>query len=180
MKKSKGFTLIEMLVVVSLIGILSGIALNVINIKKVQQRSRDSRRIGDIKRVQTALELYFADNRAYPVSISWVDINSASNVVKTSLTTPPNIYIDIFPMDPSAASTTEDASMTCHTSVNPQSYGYYYISNNTGGKYVLNAIMETTENADDSLCSSLPNCQTGSGITCNSSGVYCYCVQNPM
>ena len=177
MKKSKGFTLIEMLVVVSLIGILSGIALNVINIKKVQQRSRDSRRIGDVKRVQTALELYFADNRAYPVSLSWVNINSADNAVKTGLTTSPNIYIDTLPTDPLDGKTSSEDVMTCH---GIKIHGYYYISNDTGGKYVLNTVMETTENADDSLCSSLTNCQSGSGINCGTVAAYCYCVQNPM
>ncbi len=174
MTKKNGFTLIELITVVVIIGILAGVTINVVNIKRIQQRSRDARRIGDLKKIQTALELYFADTRTYLPSTSWVDINSATNIVKTALISPSNVYIDRMPTDPFEDKTSEIADMTCHGT---RLHGYYYIS--TGGKYVLNTIMETTENADDSLCSELPNCTDGS-ISCGSTSSYCYCVQNPM
>ena len=52
----KGFTLIEMLVVISLIGILAAIAL--ISFGSVQKSARDTNRKSDIKQYQTALEMY--------------------------------------------------------------------------------------------------------------------------
>ena len=66
MRKSsnKGFTLIELLVVIAIIGLLSTLA--VVALNSARQKSRDSKRVADIKQVQTALELYFADANSYP------------------------------------------------------------------------------------------------------------------
>ena len=72
MNKNKGFTLIELMLVVLIMGILAGAMLGIINIRGIQAKSRDARRIGDIKKMQTALELYFSDYRGYPESeICW-------------------------------------------------------------------------------------------------------------
>jgi len=61
----KGFTLIELLVVIAIIGLLSTLA--VVALNSARQKSRDSKRVADIKQVQTALELYFADStNGYP------------------------------------------------------------------------------------------------------------------
>jgi general secretion pathway protein G len=63
-KNNKGFTLIELLVVIAIIGLLSTLA--VVALNSARQKSRDSKRVADIKQVQTALELYFADQNGYP------------------------------------------------------------------------------------------------------------------
>lgn len=66
MKRQSGFTLIEMLVVVSIITILTGIGLATYS--AAQKKSRDSRRMADLESVRSALEIYRADNPAigYP------------------------------------------------------------------------------------------------------------------
>jgi len=61
---NKGFTLIELLVVIAIIGLLSTLA--VVALNSARAKSRDSKRVADIKQMQTALELYFADNNSYP------------------------------------------------------------------------------------------------------------------
>ena len=63
-KNSKGFTLIELLVVIAIIGILSSVVLASLN--SARKKSRDARRVADIKRLQLALELYFDSNKKYP------------------------------------------------------------------------------------------------------------------
>ena len=65
--KKKGFTLIELLVVVAIIGLLS--TLSIVALNNARARSRDARRVADVKQIQTALELYFNDNSAYPATI---------------------------------------------------------------------------------------------------------------
>lgn len=65
MKHIKGFTLVELLVVIAIIGLLSTLA--VVSLGSARSRARDARRISDIKQIQTALELYFADQGAYPI-----------------------------------------------------------------------------------------------------------------
>ena len=81
----QGFTLIELLVVIAIIGILSSVVLASLN--SARKKSRDARRVADIKQVQLALELYFDSNPAtgYPVALS--------------LLAP--TYIPVVPTDPS-------------------------------------------------------------------------------
>lgn len=62
---SRGFTLIEVLIVVTIIGLLSSIVL--VGLGGFRARGSDARRIGDIRQVQNALELYYSKKGAYPV-----------------------------------------------------------------------------------------------------------------
>lgn len=59
-----GFTLLELLVVISIIGIL--IALGTVSYSTIQKKSRDSKRKGDMKAIQNAFEQYIAQNNRYP------------------------------------------------------------------------------------------------------------------
>ncbi|MDP2676640.1 MAG: type II secretion system protein [bacterium] len=64
MEKNTGFTLIELLVVIAIIGILASVVLASLNSARL--KSRDARRLSDMKQIRLALELYFSDNTAYP------------------------------------------------------------------------------------------------------------------
>ena len=66
---NRGFTLIELLVVIAIIGILSSVVLASLNTARL--KSRDARRISDIKQLQIALALYSDSNSsAYPTALS--------------------------------------------------------------------------------------------------------------
>ncbi len=65
---TRGFTLIELLVVIAIIGLLSSVVLASLN--GARKKGRDARRLSDIKQLQTALELYYSDNNAYPAATS--------------------------------------------------------------------------------------------------------------
>lgn len=60
----KGFTLIEVLVVVSIIGLLASVVL--VGLGGFRSRGRDARRVTDLKSLQNGLELYYARTNAYP------------------------------------------------------------------------------------------------------------------
>lgn len=62
----RGFTLIELLVVVAIIGILSSFAFA--NYVGARSRARDAQRKADLRQLQSAFELYRADQGAYPTS----------------------------------------------------------------------------------------------------------------
>ncbi len=70
MQRRKGFTLIELLVVIAIIGLLSTLA--VVALNSARKKSRDAKRISDVKQLQTALELYFNDQNSYPAGSSAV------------------------------------------------------------------------------------------------------------
>jgi len=76
-KESRGFTLIELLVVIAIIGLLSSVILASLN--GARKKSRDARRLADLKQLQTALELYY-DSQAspgYPVSTTQANAATA-------------------------------------------------------------------------------------------------------
>lgn len=64
MKNQKGFTLIELLVVIAIIGILAAVVL--VSLNSARSKSRDARRLADIRQIQTAMELFYNDNSGYP------------------------------------------------------------------------------------------------------------------
>jgi prepilin-type N-terminal cleavage/methylation domain-containing protein len=76
MRNRKGFTLIELLVVIAIIGLLSTIA--VVALNSARSKSRDAKRVADIKQIQTALELAFAETNGYPVSATGTVLGAGS------------------------------------------------------------------------------------------------------
>lgn len=62
----KGFTLIELLVVIAIIGVLASIVLVALN--GARQKSRDTKRVADMRQVNQALEIFNQDYGGYPTS----------------------------------------------------------------------------------------------------------------
>ena len=66
MSLKRGFTLVEMLIVLSITGLV--IALFAGNYAATQKASRDARRLADMNDILTALQSYYADHGFYPGS----------------------------------------------------------------------------------------------------------------
>lgn len=67
--RSHGFSLLELLIVIALIGIL--ISLGAVSYASAQKKTRDARRQADLKAIADAFEQYYADTNAkYPTSAS--------------------------------------------------------------------------------------------------------------
>jgi prepilin-type N-terminal cleavage/methylation domain-containing protein len=64
MKRNAGFTIIEMLIVVTVIAMLAGILIPVL--ADGTSTARDARRAHDLRAIQAALADYFQDHGAYP------------------------------------------------------------------------------------------------------------------
>jgi prepilin-type N-terminal cleavage/methylation domain-containing protein len=63
-KKQKGFTIVELLIVIVVIGILA--TLVIVTFSGIQQRARDTQRQTDINAIQGHMEAYYAQNGNYP------------------------------------------------------------------------------------------------------------------
>lgn len=115
--RNKGFTLIELLVVIAIIAVLSAIGLTMYS--TALKAGRISKRVQDLKAIQTALELYYSVNKAYPVTSTWRSECAANgslspdkviyDVLSSSGLTPK--YLVAMPADPSMNIT---ASTSCY------------------------------------------------------------------
>lgn len=149
---SKGFTLIELLIVIVIIGVLT--SLLVANFVGVRVRARDAQRKSDLRQMQSALELYRADQGTYPASSSTLSLPENCAVPpSTTLTYFGNLactatYMQKVPRDPSTSSYNGG--------------NYYYAS--SGTTYTLAACLENANDADQNSTGTAPT-PAGSG-TC--------------
>jgi len=67
MKNKQGFSIIELLVVLAIIGLLGTLAAVAVN--SARERSRDYKRLNDVNEVQIALEQFFNENNTYPAGV---------------------------------------------------------------------------------------------------------------
>lgn len=150
-KREKGFTLIEILVVMTIMGILASVGLA--NFRSSQIKARDVKRKSDLSEVQRGLEMYYNDYGAYPaenqgkIKVSGDVLVWGSDSMEDSKGT---IYINILPNDPTG---------------NPE---YCYSVSDTGSYYKLYAKLEN--DLDPKKLNPLRSC--------NSLGVYNYGVSS--
>jgi type II secretion system protein G len=64
----RGFTFVEVVAVVAIIGVL--VAIIIPQVTKTIAKGRDARRMADIKSIASALQAYYMDNSAYPDAAS--------------------------------------------------------------------------------------------------------------
>jgi prepilin-type N-terminal cleavage/methylation domain-containing protein len=79
-RKQSGFTIVELLIVIVVIGILA--ALVVTTFAGIQRKARNTERETDIKAVHGQLEAYFAQNNSYPTLAQLNDATFRSDNLK--------------------------------------------------------------------------------------------------
>lgn len=77
----RGFTLIEILIVVAIISILALIVLG--SLGGAREKGRDARRNADIEQYELAIELYFERHDAYPSCSSWQDFSCLQDILES-------------------------------------------------------------------------------------------------
>lgn len=80
-KQNKGFTIVELLIVIVVIGILAGLVITTYN--GIQQKARNTERTTDLKTFQSQLEAYYANTGKYPSNTD-LSATSASNLTFVS------------------------------------------------------------------------------------------------
>lgn len=77
----RGFTIIELLVVMAIIAMLTSVVLVVMT--DLQAKSRDTRRMEDVREIQKALSLYYVDGNRFPQAASPVTITGSDSFSTT-------------------------------------------------------------------------------------------------
>lgn len=113
-RDQRGFTIVELLIVIVVIGILA--ALVVTTYGGIQAKGRDSQRQADLSAMQTQIEAFYANHNYYPALADINDVDWRADNMKS---------LDTDAMtDPSAAEGADDLSATAASSTNNKVYGY--------------------------------------------------------
>jgi type II secretion system protein G len=114
--KNPGFTIVELLIVVVVIGILAAIVIVAYN--GIQTTARDNVRKADLKTLATAIESYYAVNGNYPMSSGWCTQISHPSYT-TAFQNEMSEFLDQLVYDPSYKETYRDYF---YRNINDQSY----------------------------------------------------------
>lgn len=123
----RAFTLVELLVVVSIIGILAAVLMA--NFNDARILARDDVRKSDLKEMQLAIELYRAQNGRYPAAgcgrgTNWTSHAASYGACAEYIDGLIPDYIPELPIDPNPRTTSQ---------------GYLYRTDSTGSVYKLMA-----------------------------------------
>lgn len=101
-KKLTGFTLVELLIVIGVLGIISTMLILTLNPMEQIKKSNDAARKSDLAQIKRALELYYDDNGRYPPSSVQFKIAPTTAIDWGKAWQP---YMSKIPKDPSARNT---------------------------------------------------------------------------
>lgn len=120
-----GFTIVELLIVIVVIGILA--AITIVAYNGIQGRARDTQRISDLKSIAKALELYKINNGVYPTPVSTPNAsswevstdgsNGATNFLSALVSSK---TVNKVPVDP------VNTGATLNPSLNNNTFEYFY------------------------------------------------------
>lgn len=163
----KGFSLIEILVVIAIIA--SIVALAIPNYLGARQRAKDSKKKSEMIALKAALRLYYNDFNTYPASfnggvgkvnyIKGCGVNGvgecpcSSSLDFASEADCDNIYMKKFPSDLGT--------------------GIFYYKVTSGDDFCLRVVLDNKSDPD--IATSQSRCATACGANCNTTGRFCVC-----
>jgi prepilin-type N-terminal cleavage/methylation domain-containing protein len=146
-KKSKAFTLVELLTVIAIISILTGVS--IMGLQEVRKKAQDTSTLASIRELQIALETYKSVNGKYPISPSSTRLSDVVGLAPVYITKIPN-----------ASPYVSNARYTSASS------GYYYNSNQVSYCLTAAGMINNPDSQKDFLF-------TESGVVAPKTWVYC-------
>ncbi|MEI6378772.1 MAG: type II secretion system protein [Candidatus Falkowbacteria bacterium] len=130
MNKRHGFTFVELLVIIVIIGVLAVLATT--SLLKARVKACDAKRVSDVKQLTTALEMYYYDAKGYPKDLPWGQplINNETGTT----------FMNIVPQAPSFC-------VYGDACVDPKDKNYDYVSADIN-KYRINYCLDNAANGE--------------------------------
>lgn len=165
--KNKGFSLIEMLVVIAIIAVILALALP--NFLGARERARDAKRKSEMAQLKTALRLYYNDIGTYPASfmgglgkLNYIQGCGAGGTGECPCSTS---------LDFASGASCDAVYMKKFPSELGSSM-YYYLTAG-GDDFCLKVTLENRSDSD--LTASRARCTTACGSNCTGTTDYCVC-----
>lgn len=136
-QRQSGFTIVELLIVIVVIGILA--TLVIVTFSGIQQKARDTKRQTDINAIDSTVEAYYASNGNYPTLANMNDPTFRTANLKG--------------FDPAALQDPKGSSQTLAATASTTQYGYVATpancDNGANGQctaFTVSAILESNGN----------------------------------
>ena len=131
-RASRGFTLIELVVVVSIIGILAAIAL--VNVRGAQRKTAETILKADLHNMRKAIDDFYADRQRFPTSLQeLVETGYMRKLPPDPITKSAETWVEV-PDQPSA----EDLSSSWDSEVEPTQPGIIDVKSRAEGQTLDN------------------------------------------
>jgi prepilin-type N-terminal cleavage/methylation domain-containing protein len=118
-KRNQGFTIVELLIVIVVIGILA--LLVITTYSGIQQKARNNTRQANLGAIQTQLEIYYQNNGFYP---SLTDMNTGTSATTNAAST--FVTANMKNLDQNALVDPSNGSQSKHLGSSPAAKVYSY------------------------------------------------------
>lgn len=157
--KNSGFTIVELLVVIVVIGILA--AISIVSYSGITARARDTQRQSDLSHIQEALELFKIDKGGYPMcGSSGVFVAGSGNNSVCTVTGITQLYTGGY-LPSNLKDPQNSGAYQYQYAVGFRAASYGYCGMDGSMNYILGAKLEASSNATYTCWSQTLNFYTG-------------------